>query len=270
MPWALTVISRANAFGITWQLPVASASGITRHQRGRFRPHLAAEAVAVRRSGRTPRARGSRAKESPVACETASSPAAAPPDRAPPLPCYPPPAATAEACGARAERGIVAAYAQVVLRFLVVRLQLIVSDGPILQAGSGDRPEMRPQAECLGMIAPRHRAVINRAAAHAGGQRGMRPLARFHHAGMVAIGGAHGAHFVGRGSERGVGEGSGPAIARFHVAEGFQPRPALQQHHAASGSRQFLGDDAAAGARSDYDCVDHQPIRSRRPVTCAT
>src|SRR5206468_3970984 len=108
----------------------------------RFRPHLAAEAVAVRAAdtGRASAVIAGKNRERRV-------------ER---LPAQPPrrrikylsflvvrhgwqrqrlaPRGTV--------RGIVATHAQVVLRFLVVRLQLIVREGPILQAASGDRPEM--------------------------------------------------------------------------------------------------------------------------------
>ena len=93
--------------------------------------------------------------------------------------------------------GIIAGDADLVFGLLVVRLQVVVGDGPVLERTSHGRSVGRAHAEVLRQIAPGHGAVAESSAAHAGsvvlvaafaGERGVRhAIGIDHNAGIALI-----------------------------------------------------------------------------------
>src|SRR5579863_9591833 len=146
---------------------------------------------------------------------------------------------------------LIPAHTQLVLGFLIEGFEIVVSERPIFQVCAGHCAHERPQAKRLRTEAPGKTTVINRAAADHRGQRGVESASWFHHARGVPVTRAHGAHVGMFRTERHTIDAGDPGIACFHVAEGFQPWPPLEQHDPPAGCRQFFGDNAAAGARSD-------------------
>ncbi len=129
----------------------------------------------------------------------------------------------------------------------------------------GGRAVGGAHAEVLGQVAPGLGAVAQRAAAHAGG--------------VVLVGAFAGQHGVRRRPSHrprraGLPSSSGPKALPSTVVRWLRRsslRQSLAVYHLPRSSRttlrpaigQFLGDDAARGARADNDCVD--ALHERRP-----
>ena len=153
-------------------------------------------------------------------------------------------------------RPVVARNADFPLRLLVVRLQIGVGDGPVFERAAGHRAVGRAQVEIALHKPPGHRAVTERAAAHAGGVVLILALAGAHDA-LPAVAAHHHARVAlvvrsGRVAQRAVALVAQVVLA---AVERRVPLAALQQHHAQPRHGQLFGDNAAPGARAHHHGV---------------
>ena len=161
---------------------------------------------------------------------------------------------------------VVAGDAQLPFRLLVVGLEVVIGDGPVGERGALRHAVLRGHAEVVGVVAPGHRTVAQRAAANAGGVvrvagLGRRDDARCaveidHHARVALVIGAES-----------VAQSRIALVAQIVLAAipGRVPRAALEQHHAPTGGGELAGHDGTGGAGSDDDGIGHRQAHQLCP-----
>jgi hypothetical protein len=162
--------------------------------------------------------------------------------------------------------GIVARDADLPFGLFVIGFEVVVGDGPILERGTLDRAVARTHAEVVGMKAPRHGAIAERAAADAGGVVVVAALAGQDDARLALVVHHHaGVAFVLR--TKSVAEDVGALVAQIVLAAlpGGMLAPAFEQDDAVARHGEFLGDNGAARARANHDGIDLLKRHTPRP-----
>ncbi len=147
---------------------------------------------------------------------------------------------------------VVAADADFILGFFVKRLQVVVGDWPVFERASRRRAIGGAHLEVLRHKTPGLRSPTERSAAHAGGDVLVLSAVAGKYSLRYAVGADPNARMALVFRSKRTAQYGVTLIAQVVLAVivGGVPLAALQQDYAQSGGREFLGDHAAAGARS--------------------
>ena len=162
----------------------------------------------------------------------------------------------------------VTAHAEIVFRFFVIGLELIVTHRPIREIGAGDGADKRFQMECFRVKPPGVRAIIDRPAADAGGKRPIEPVARVNHPRRRLRVRPHGSDFGELRAEGRWVDRARKTLPEFAMAEALslEPRPSFEQKHFPAGRRELFRHHAAAGSCSDHNRVHTRVSRAHIAV----